>query len=89
MAGEHKKMRPVSIRLVPVLLHFSTFVWFLGGLTLIAAASWFGRDARLTTILLVGGTYVFGVLGNFWATRGRHPGWMLLALALALMAFSV
>jgi hypothetical protein len=36
---------------------------------------------------LVGATYLFGAAGNFWATRGRHPGWMLLALALVLIAF--
>ena len=28
-------------RLVPRLLHFSTFSWFLGGLALVAAAIWF------------------------------------------------
>jgi hypothetical protein len=41
-------------RLVPGLLHFSTFNWFLGGLALIAAAIWFEQDARLATGLLVG-----------------------------------
>ena len=34
-------------RLVPLLLHFSTIVWFLGGLALVAAANWFQRDVRL------------------------------------------
>jgi len=29
------------MRLAPLLLHFSTVSWFLGGLALIAAASWF------------------------------------------------
>ena len=72
-------------RLVPLLLHFSTFVWFAGGLALIAAAGWFDRDARLATGLLVGITYLFGALGNLWGTRGRHPGWMLLAAALVLI----
>lgn len=76
-------------RLVPLLLHFSTIVWFLGGLALIAAASWFGQDARLATGLFVGSTYLFGALGNLWATRGRHPGWMLMAAALILIVFGV
>jgi hypothetical protein len=74
---------------VPGLLHFSTIVWFLGGLALIAAAFWFDRDARLATGLFVGSTYLFGALGNLWATRGRHPGWMLMAAALVLIAFAV
>jgi hypothetical protein len=32
---------------------------------------------------------LFGVLGNLWATRARHPGWMLLATALILIVFGV
>lgn len=76
-------------RLVPLLLHFSTVSWFLGGLALIAAARWFESDARLATGLCVGGLYLFGALGNLWGTRGRHPGWMLMAAALILIAFGV
>ena len=72
-------------RLVPLLLHFSTIAWFLGGLALIAAALWFGQDVRLAISLMVGGAYLFGAIGNLWATRGRHPGWMLLAAALLLI----
>jgi hypothetical protein len=76
-------------RLVPLLLHFSTIVWLLGGLALIAAAIWFDQDARLAAGLFVGSTYLFGALGNLWGTRGRHPGWMLMAAALILIVFGV
>src|SRR5262245_5490956 len=76
-------------RLVPLLLHFSTISWFLGGLALIAAAKWFEQDARLTTGLLVGSSYLYGALGNLWATRGRHPGWVLYVVALVLIAFGL
>jgi hypothetical protein len=76
-------------RLVPVLLHFSTFAWFVGGLALIAAAIRFGAEARLATGLLVGSLYLFGAVGNFWATRGRHPGWMLMAVACLLIVLGV
>ena len=76
-------------RLAPMLLHFSTISWFLGGFALIAAAIWFGQDARLTTGLFVGSLYVLGAVGNLWATRGRHPGWMLMAAALVLIAFGI
>jgi hypothetical protein len=48
-----------------------------------------GRDARRATGLLVGSTFLFGALGNLWGTRGRHPGWMLMAAALILIAFAV
>jgi hypothetical protein len=76
-------------RLVPVLLHFSTVSWFLGGLALIAAANWFGQEARLATGLFVGSLYLYGIFGNLWGTRGRHPGWMLMAAALILIIFGV
>ncbi len=56
---------------------------------LIAAALWLDRDARLATGLFVGSTYLFGALGNLWGTRGRHPGWMLMAAALILIAFGL
>jgi hypothetical protein len=76
-------------RLVPLLLHFSTVCWFLGGLALIAAARWLGPDARLATCMFVGSLYLFGALGNLWGTRGLHPGWILMTAALVLIAFGV
>lgn len=82
-----KRVAASTRRLVPLLLHFSTVAWFAGGLALIAAAGWFGREARLATSLLVGGLYLYGALGNLWGTRGRHPGWMLYTVALVLIAF--
>jgi hypothetical protein len=50
-------MSAIGKKLVPSLLQFSSFNWFLGGLALIAAALWFGQDARLVTGLLVGSSY--------------------------------
>jgi hypothetical protein len=44
-------------RLVPLLLQFSTFNWFVGGLALIVAANSFEQEARLATGLLVGSSY--------------------------------
>jgi hypothetical protein len=76
-------------KLVPLLLQFSTFNWFIGGLALLVAANAFEQEARLVTGLLVGSSYLFGALGNLWATRGRHPGWMLYAVALVLIAYGV
>jgi hypothetical protein len=76
-------------RVVSLSLHFSTIVWFLGGLALIAASLWFGRDAKLATGLFVGSTFLLGAVGNLWATRGHHPGWMLMAAAVILIAFGL
>jgi hypothetical protein len=76
-------------RLIAPLLHFSTYNWFLGGLALIAVAAGFQPGARLMVALLVGSSYLFGAVGNAWATRGRHPGWMLMAVALILIVLGV
>ena len=76
-------------RLVPLLLNFSTISWFLGGFALIAAARWLERDARLATGVFVGSLYLFGALANLWGTRGLHPGWMLMAVALVLIAIGI
>jgi hypothetical protein len=88
LLAEKRIAAPVR-RLVPPLLHFSTFAWFLAGLALIAAAGWLDHEAKLAAGLFVGPLYAFGVVGNFWATRGRHPGWMLLAAALVLIVLGV
>lgn len=79
------RTRPAIRRLVPLLLHLSTISWFLGGLTLVAGAFWFDPGARTATAWFVGSLYLFGAAGNLWGTRGQHPGWLLLALAVALI----
>jgi hypothetical protein len=76
-------------RLVAALLQFSTFNWFIGGLALVAAAYLLGREARLATGLLVGSSYLFAALGNLWATRGHHPGWVLYGVALCLIVYGL
>ncbi len=74
-------------RLLPVLLQFSTFCWFLGGIALIATPVFPDRSSVLTTALVVASFYLFGAVGNFWGTRGRHPGWALLTVCIALIAW--
>jgi hypothetical protein len=71
------------------LLHFSTFNWFVGGLALLGCAFAGRTEAKLATGLLVGSSYLYGALGNLWASRGRHPGWVLYAIALFLIAYSI
>jgi hypothetical protein len=80
--------RPVR-RLVAALLQFSTFNWFLGGLALIAVAFASGRDVKLAIGLLVGSSYLFGAAGNLWATRGRHPGWVLYGIATLAIGYGL
>jgi hypothetical protein len=83
--SDNKRISAPIRRLVPLLLHFSTFSWFLGGLALLAAALWWGNDTKLAIGLSVGSLYLFGAVANAWATRGRHLGWMLMAAAVVLI----
>ena len=83
------KLSRTNRRLVAGLLHFTTFNWFISGLALLIAAYSFGREARLATGLFVGSSYLFGALVNFWATRGRHVGWVLYAAAVLLILYGL
>jgi len=76
-----------SRRLVPLLLHFSTIFWFLGGVALIVVPMVAGASAALTTAVFVGAFYTFGAIGNFWGTNGKHPGWILLGVDVALIVY--
>jgi hypothetical protein len=76
-------------KLTPILLHLTTVYWFAGGLALIAAALWFDESARLATGVCVAALYVCAVVGNFWGTRGRHPGWMLYGVSVLLIGYGL
>ena len=82
-------LRRTIRRLAAGLLQFSTFNWFVSGLALLIAAYSFGREARLATGLLAGSSYLFGALGNLWATRARHLGWALSGAVLLLIAYGL
>lgn len=83
------RMSPVIRRIVPVLLQYSTFSWLLCGVALVWAAVVAGPEVRLAVGLLAGGQYLFGAVGNALGTRGRHPGWMLLAVAIGLIGYGI
>lgn len=85
----HAPLAEPSQRLVPLLLHFSTVVWFVGGLALALVTLYAGAATKLVTAIFVLGFYSFGAAGNFWGTRGKHPGWVLLALSAALIVLGL
>jgi hypothetical protein len=94
MAGPLRAMPPPMLsrparQLVPPLLHFSTYNWLLAGVVLVASALWLGPQAKLVAGLLAGSSYLFGAAGNLWASRGRHPGWALYAVALGLIVYGL
>ena len=76
-------------RLVPSLLHFSTFNWFVSGLALIVAVLWLGPEAKLTTAVLAASSFIYGSIGNYSATRGRHYGWKLMAVAVVFVIVGI
>ena len=80
---------PTIRRIVPPLLHYSTYSWLVGGIALIIAANVAGAETRLWVGLLVGSMFLYAAVANLWATRGRHPGWMLMAVAVALIAIDL
>ena len=84
--AEHAGLSPTIRRIVPPLLHYSSYSWLVGGIALIIAANVADAEARLAIGLLVGSMFVYAAVANAWATRGRHPGWMLMAVAVALIA---
>ena len=83
------RLNAASKALTPILLHLTTLYWFAGGLALIAAALWFDPSAKFAVACCVAGLYVPAVIGNFVGTRGRHPGWMLYAISVALIGYAV
>jgi hypothetical protein len=61
-----------------------TIGWICGGVLLIAAPSMESASARHWIVITMSAMYGFGVIGNAWATRGRHFGWMALSAAIAM-----
>lgn len=80
---------PIIRRIVPPLLQYSTYSWLVGGIALIVTANAADFATRLATGLLVGSMFLYGAVANLWATRGRHPGWLLMAIACGLIAYGL
>ena len=87
--GETMVVRPVQNvsasqkRVLQAVMFLSAVYWFVGGAALAASPIYLTADGQRLTALVVGAMYLTGAIGNGWATRGRHFGWMLLTLAAA------
>lgn len=88
-AADGSGLSGVAARLTAPMLQFSAFAWGLGGLALVAAAIWLDVPARRPLALFVAALFAYGAVANFWVTDGRHFGWMLMAVAIALIAASI
>ncbi|MGO8913695.1 MAG: hypothetical protein ACLQDM_30850 [Bradyrhizobium sp.] len=62
----------------------STVAWIGCGVLLIAAPLMASEPARHWIIVTLACVFAFGALGNAWATRGRHFGWMVFSAVVAM-----
>ncbi|MFA3918843.1 hypothetical protein [Ruegeria hyattellae] len=75
---------PSMRRVNHAVFQLSTLYWFAGGIALIYAAVFIDQGERTIIVAMVSFLYITGAVGNLWATRGRHPGWILLTVVTGL-----
>lgn len=90
--GETKVFARASIepewvrRLTRLVWQFGTVAW-IGLAILLIASPRLGSDAARNWIIATSiVTFGFGAVGNAWATRGRHFGWVVLIIVVGLAA---
>lgn len=71
----------VHRRVLGAVFQLSTLYWFAGGLLLVAVPILPGYLPRPFAVYAVAFLFISGAVGNFWATRGKHVGWVLLGLS--------
>jgi hypothetical protein len=81
------RIEPERLRLlIRLVWQCSTVAWIALAVLLIATPS-FGSDAARQWIIAVSVvTFGLAAIGNAWATRGRHFGWVALTLVVGLAA---
>jgi hypothetical protein len=78
-------IEPARLRtLIRLVWQTSTVAWIGGGVLLIAAPLMASQPARHWIVLTLAIVFGFAALGNAWATRGRHFGWMVLTAVVAM-----
>lgn len=85
LVGKDQSLRSSSKRLLSPLLHVSTLNWFVCGASLIWAGMRFEGEARAVISASAAIIYGYAAVLNARATRGRHPGWILMAISVALI----
>jgi hypothetical protein len=88
--GETKVFARASIQperlrtLIRLVWQAGTVAWIGGGVLLIAAPLMGSEPARHWIVVTLACVFGFGALGNAWATRGRHFGWLALGAVVIL-----
>ncbi|MEM1140358.1 MAG: hypothetical protein AAGH45_10795 [Pseudomonadota bacterium] len=88
--GETKVVRPTAAstpaakRVLHAIMFLSGVYWFVASAILVATPAYVPELVRPIVVYGVAAIFISGCVANFWATRGRHFGWALLALAAGL-----
>ena len=84
------RIEPGRVRtLLRMVWQASTIDWIGIGVLLIAAPAFGSESARRWIIAVAALSYSYAAIGNAVANRGRHVGWMLMSLVVALSLVGV
>lgn len=75
---------PEIISWTTMVFHMSTAYWFLTGVGLIWASTFEDHGARSMMAIVAIVMYGPSAVGNFVSSRGRHFGWVMLAIPTVL-----
>ena len=70
--------------LVRAVWQAGTVAWIAGGVLLVAAPGMGSNSARHWIIITFAVVFGAAALGNAWALRGRHVGWVAMSAVVAL-----
>lgn len=80
-------IEPARARLLIRLVWQCSTVAWMALATLLFVIPWLGSDAARNWIVAMSiVTFALAAIGNVWANRGRHFGWVALALVVGLAA---
>ncbi|MEM9385509.1 MAG: hypothetical protein AAGA68_10640 [Pseudomonadota bacterium] len=79
----------VGKRVLLAVFHLSSLYWALAGLLMMWLALAAPKEHVRPLGIVVMVIYLSRAIGNFWATRGRHFGWVLLTVCGALVGAGV
>lgn len=68
--------------LLRLVWHAGAVAWAAMGALLLLAPGFGSQAARNAIVVLAVAVFAAAAAGNAYATRGRHPGWMLLAVVI-------
>lgn len=91
--GETKLIAPVTFpsrmakNIMRAIFQLSTAIWIAGSAVLIATPAYVPDSHRAWVVAVATAPMLWCVFGNFWASRGRHFGWMALSVVLAIAAY--